>query len=260
MQYRLSRDKDAVDLLDKNRVDLAFIGDDKIEEWTDSGNIQSVEVADRVLTSSQFVLAGLATKAWEIPTQLGRGELLTVATSYPAVLAKFAVQNGLNLAVAVTPKGSCEAYVTAGDADLTFDIRSTGRTLKENGLVVYREGRTIKLNVCTNVTVCPVENVPLELSLQNITDTLLRRSIQAREGTAPASSFTARLFQDRNALKKKCFEEFGEFDDACLTGTRAQLIGEGTDLLTVMQVRLLKRGIGLVDVLKECVRRNKEKG
>ena len=56
-----------------------------------------------------------------------------IATSYPEILSKFLVENGVDATLAVIT-GSVEIAPAAGIADAIFDIVSSGGTLVSNGL------------------------------------------------------------------------------------------------------------------------------
>jgi phosphoribosyl-ATP pyrophosphohydrolase len=191
---------------------------------------------------------------WDIPLKLERGDLLTVTTSYPRTLETYAEYTGFNLKVNQTPRGSCEAYVVAGDSDLTFDIKSTGKTIKENGLKVYREGERVELRVFSSATSPNILPDTLGPRLGAITRKLVGRVM----GSYQIGSYTAKLLRDQNTLTKKYGEECAEFLQAMLRQVpdRHELVNEAADLFYVVQVALAKEGLGILDVLEEDIQRN----
>ena len=134
--YWLLRDADAIDLLSDQTLNLAFIGTDKLGELA----IDEIEVIETVYEQRnipQFVLAGLFDRIRDIPTKLAAKRPLSVATSYPNALARFASQSGLALNVTDTPKGSVEAYAKSKRVDLVFDIKQSGKTLTDNSQTLW---------------------------------------------------------------------------------------------------------------------------
>lgn len=63
---------------------------------------------------------------------------MTVATKYPETTRKVMAERGLEVKI-IALSGSVELAVTTGIADVIVDLVQTGRTLKENGLIVYEK-------------------------------------------------------------------------------------------------------------------------
>ncbi|MCA9331054.1 hypothetical protein KC957_03320 [Candidatus Saccharibacteria bacterium] len=141
-----------MELLSTGEADIAFLGDDKLAEWQADGRISDASVVDSVPQECRFVLAGPRSAVRTIPTQLGMGDLLTVATGYPGLLEAFARERGLNLVATYTPEGGCEGFAASGKTDLVFDIAQSGDTLRDNDLLVYREGSNLSLEVLDGVS------------------------------------------------------------------------------------------------------------
>jgi len=92
-----------------------------------------------------------------------------------------------------------------------------------------------------------------------VTDTLLRISatIAARRGTAPDTSYVARLLAGGVPLAaRKLGEEAVETVVAALSDDAAALTGEAADLLFHLLVLLEARGVPFADVLAELDRRD----
>ncbi len=221
-----------------------------------SGMVTNFNEIDSVPIDCSLVLAGSRTTVRTVPTQLGIGDLLTVATSYPRLLDEFARQNSLNLGVTYTPAGGCEAYAATGRVDLIFDIKQSGSTLKANDLLVYRETDKLSLKVLDQIEFAAEQEERLELELEQIALTYFKRIRSGR--TAKDPTFTEVLLTDQNALVKKFGEEWAELFQALLRRRKSkkEIVNESADLLFVLGLFLAKNGLRLTDVLEEDIARN----
>ncbi len=92
--------------------------------------------------------------------------------------------------------------------------------------------------------------------MANDTLNTLEATIRARRGADPATSYTAKLFARGTAkIAQKVGEEAVETVIAALSGDKAALIGEATDLVFHLLVLLADRGAGLDDVRAEIASR-----
>ena len=80
----------------------------------------------------------------------------------------------------------------------------------------------------------------------------LERTLAARKASAPAGSYSARLFSDAGLLASKIVEEAREL---CEAETRDHTIAEAADVLYFTLARLAKDGISLAEVESELDRR-----
>lgn len=236
---------------------MAFLGTDKLDEWKLDGRLERVDIVDSVPIDCRMVLAGPASSSRGIPTRLGMGDLLTVATSYPKLLGAFATKKGLNLVVTETPTGSCEAYAIRGRTDLVFDIKQSGKTLAENNLVVYREDEQLKLNVLSDAVIGEPNLDDMTVALRKIARTYIER-LRTASSEPYISSYTIELMRDPNKQIKKFGEEFAELLQALLIKpvNKSNIINESADLLYALQVMLARYGLNIIDVLDEDIRRN----
>ena len=89
----------------------------------------------------------------------------------------------------------------------------------------------------------------------------LAATIQARKGSDPESSWTAKLLA---AGPEKCAEKFGEEAVEAIIeavkGDRARLTSEAADVLYHLLVMLAARDVALADVLAELDRRQGTSG
>lgn len=87
--------------------------------------------------------------------------------------------------------------------------------------------------------------------------TSLWRVFDERKAVPSESSYTRRLFDDRNLLLKKLAEESSEVILAAKDKDRSQVVYESADLLYHLMVLLYDEGITMQDVYQELERRRK---
>ncbi|KAI8803444.1 histidinol dehydrogenase-domain-containing protein [Cladochytrium replicatum] len=83
----------------------------------------------------------------------------------------------------------------------------------------------------------------------------LAELLAARKSSAPAGSYTKRLFDDPSLLRAKIIEEAEELCDA---KTQEEVAWEAADLIYFALVRCVVSGVTLADVEKQLERRNKK--
>ena len=245
-RFWLLRDTDAADLLLQKQIDVAFIGSDKLGEYPLS-DIDVIGSRKQVANTPAFVLAGRADRVGDIPTKLGMNEPLSVATSYPAALKRFASKEKLALNVRWTPKGSVEAFAAAGLVDLIYDIRERGTTLRSNGLVVFREGEEVEVKAVKGLTIRP--DTSLSAQLEMIDNTIMDRL------GSPTGSYTSGLLSSKNSCRKKFGEESAEFLAATIGEDTDAVVSEGADLVQVMRLLAVLRGTTFLEILREDIQR-----
>jgi ATP phosphoribosyltransferase len=105
-------------------TDLGIVGKDILMEANES----IYELMDLKIGSCRLSLCGLEGR------ELPRGEMLRIATKYPDITAKYFLQKGQQVEI-IKLNGSVELAPLLGLSDFIIDIVSTGKTLKENGLL-----------------------------------------------------------------------------------------------------------------------------
>ncbi len=80
--------------------------------------------------------------------------------------------------------------------------------------------------------------------------------ITLRKENAPSGSYTKKLYEDSELLKRKLIEEAAEVITA---KTKNELIWECADLIYFLFVIMASKGVTLADIEKENARRNCEK-
>lgn len=95
-----------------------------------------------------------------------------------------------------------------------------------------------------------------EMPSQDIVDTLWK-VFEERKRSDSDSSYTCKLFRNRNLLLKKIGEEGTEVVIAAKDKDRAQLVYESADLLFHLMVLMYDEGISMKDVHQELERRRR---
>jgi len=119
-------------------VDMGIAGKDVLLEQEK----QLYEVVDLKFGKCRFAVAG-------IPSMKDGKKHLVVATKYPNVAKRYFAQKGQSVEI-IKQEGSVELAPLMGLSDVIVDIVETGKTLKENGLVVLEEIADISARLILN--------------------------------------------------------------------------------------------------------------
>jgi len=119
-------------------ADLGIVGKDTLLEE----NRDLYEVLDLQFGKCRFALAGLPEKKESLLQR-------KVATKYPDFTRRYFRRKGEPVEI-IKLNGSIELAPLTGLADTILDIVQTGRTLKENGLVVYENIRQLSARLVVN--------------------------------------------------------------------------------------------------------------
>jgi ATP phosphoribosyltransferase len=123
MRFILAKPMDVVTYVEHGVADLGIAGKDvMLEEERDV-----YEILDLKISKCYLAVAGL-------PNGRVNGVAPRVATKYPNVASSYFREQGEQVEI-IKLNGSIELAPLIGLADRIVDIVSTGRTLKENGLV-----------------------------------------------------------------------------------------------------------------------------
>lgn len=127
MELILVKAADVPIYVDYGAADLGIVGKDTLLEEKRA----LYEVLDLNFGKCRFALAGL-------PRKPGRYSFQRVATKYPRFAREFLQEKRQPFEV-IELTGSIELAPLTGLAEMIIDIVETGRTLRENGLVIYEE-------------------------------------------------------------------------------------------------------------------------
>lgn len=122
-RFMLAKPMDVTTYVEHGVADLGIAGKDvMLEEERDV-----YEVLDLQISQCYLAVAGL-------PDVTVKGAVTKIATKYPNIASSYYRENGEQVEI-IKLNGSIELAPLIGLADRIVDIVSTGRTLKENGLV-----------------------------------------------------------------------------------------------------------------------------
>ena len=119
-------------------ADIGVVGKDTLLETAAS----LYEVLDLEFGKCKFILAGLPDFDRDMTHY-------RVATKYPGVAKDYFQKKGQPVEI-IKLTGSIELAPLTGLADLIVDIMETGRTLRENGLVVFEEMHPLSARLVVN--------------------------------------------------------------------------------------------------------------
>ncbi|MCC5909291.1 MAG: ATP phosphoribosyltransferase [Clostridiaceae bacterium] len=127
LEVILLKAQDVPTYVEHGVVDMGIVGKDTLMEM----ERQLYEVLDLKFGKCKFSVAGRLME--------GNGKKhLRVATKYPNVAKKYFAEKGQSVEI-IRQEGSVELAPIMGLTDVIVDIVETGRTLKENGLVILED-------------------------------------------------------------------------------------------------------------------------
>lgn len=138
LRFILSKPVDVPTYVEHGVADVGIAGKDVLLEE----NRDIYEVLDLKISACYLAVAGL-------PDAKKRGVARKVATKYPRIASNYFREQGEQVEI-VKLNGSIELAPLIGLADRIVDIVSTGRTLKENGLVEYAKIMPITSRLIVN--------------------------------------------------------------------------------------------------------------
>lgn len=183
---------------------------------------------------------------------------LRIATSYPLQAIKYCVQRGYTIDLQALAEfgGGIEGKLVSDTFNAIVDLRSSGNTLRDNGLVVYDCFDTIQSGVvykqqptdCADILVDPWRIYAEAQTLRN-------RYQQSQEETeVPTRKSTVQLLMDGNKRRKNLGEETAELIAADALGI--DVATEAADVSFATKVIALANGISPIRALNVELMRN----
>ena len=239
--------------------DIGLTGSDSCEDYIASDN--SVQYQAFGAQMCRFVLLAPANKAATVRKQLDANKnYLAVATSFPKLLNKCAVDAGIKLAPTdITVSGSVEIMPRLFNVPLVADLVASGATAKANGLVEVKTLMDVYPALVIKTADKKSETDPTAYpGIARIDETLNQRRLQLNDQAV--NSYTLGLMRDSNKAGKKAGEEFGEvlmaiFGDGSVKDCESEI----ADLIYAQMVAAYsrKKPVSLSNIISILVERNK---
>jgi ATP phosphoribosyltransferase len=147
LQYVITRPMDIPVYVEYGACDIGFSGKDYLVEK--ESNVY--ELLDLKCGKCRLILATLKDEIEKVKNHYKQFGSIRVATSYPGIAEKYFDKKGIQAEI-VKLYGSVELAPVLGMADEILDLTSTGKTLKEHGLVEMEEVFTSTARVIANIT------------------------------------------------------------------------------------------------------------
>lgn len=142
LKFFLAKASDIPTYVEYGAADIGFVGKDTILE---EGR-KMYEVLDMGLGICKMCVAGPASAA----ELLRHGELIRVATKYPNIAKDYFYNKKHQTVEIIKLNGSIELAPILGLSEVIVDIVETGKTLRENGLVVLEDICDISARMVVN--------------------------------------------------------------------------------------------------------------
>ncbi|MDD4504191.1 MAG: ATP phosphoribosyltransferase [Clostridiaceae bacterium] len=126
VEFFLVKPSDVTVYVGSGAADIGIVGKDILMETQNSVN----EILDLKICSCRMVLAGPSEKKQVRPI------IRKIATKYPKIAAEYFNRKSESVEI-IKLDGSIELAPIVGLSDAIVDIVESGKTLKENGLIVY---------------------------------------------------------------------------------------------------------------------------
>lgn len=162
-RFFLSKASDVPTYVDHGVADIGIVGKDTIIEE----NREVYEVLDLGFGKCMMAVAGEPTKK----ELLEKGPFIRVATKYPLMAKQYFEKTQRNVEI-IKLHGSVELGPIVGLSDVIVDIVESGKTLKENGLVVLEEIVPLSARCIVNSASFKVKHEEIHALIKNIEKSL----------------------------------------------------------------------------------------
>ncbi|CDQ19254.1 ATP phosphoribosyltransferase [Halobacillus karajensis] len=164
IRVMMAKPMDVVTYVEYGAADISIAGKDVLLEQ----DRDVYEVLDLKISPCYVAVAGL-------PDQPMSRIAPKIATKYPKVASDYFREQGEQIEI-IPLNGSIELAPLIGLADRIVDIVSTGRTLKENGLVEYEKITTITSRLIVNPVSYRVKSTEIEEMVTKLSEVMERGS------------------------------------------------------------------------------------
>ncbi len=140
IRFLMVKPSDVPTYVDHGIADMGIAGKDTLLE----AGLSLYEMLDLKFGACRLCIAGYPDKERKITSTV-----LRVATKYPETAKRYYAEKGETIEV-IKLNGSVELAPMLGLSDVILDVVESGRTLKENGLVVLEEVGDISARLAVN--------------------------------------------------------------------------------------------------------------
>lgn len=165
VRYVLVKAVDVPVYVERGAVDIGIVGKDTIMEE----ERVCYEIADLNFGKCKFSVAAL--EGFEIDPS----KPLRVASKYTNVAKKYFLSKGMQVDM-IKLNGSVELAPLIGLSDVIVDIVETGRTLKENGLVVIEDMHDISARIIANKVSFKIKNDRIKKIMKDLDELIAKES------------------------------------------------------------------------------------
>lgn len=165
IRYFLVKAHDCLTYVNHGAADIGIVGKDTIMEYGGS----FYEMLDLHCGICRFVLAGLTGQ-----NPLQKTGHIRIGSKYPNVTKEYFASIGRDVEI-IRIEGSVELSPLVGLSDGIVDIMETGKTLKENGLVVYDEVAPVSARVIVNPASYKLKDKEVKAVLKDLEEAVKRR-------------------------------------------------------------------------------------
>lgn len=154
--YGFLKSGDMAEAVDKRIIDVGFAGSDKLDEATLAGELSPrIGRIACIDAGCSLIVAGTVEAILKPDMQ--------IATSYPLQAKEWLDQNGYtDISIPTfTPKGKVEAYIGLGFADAIVDIRESGESLVQNGILYWKPIQNVTTDLVYIPRLAMAANKPL---------------------------------------------------------------------------------------------------
>lgn len=162
-RFFLSKASDVPTYVDHGVADIGIVGKDTIIEE----NRDVYEVLDLGFGKCKMAVAGEPEKK----ALLESGQLIRVATKYPLIAKQYFDKTQRNVEI-IKLHGSVELGPIVGLSDVIVDIVESGKTLKENGLVVLEDIEPLSARCIVNSASYKVKHEEISTLIKQIEKSL----------------------------------------------------------------------------------------
>lgn len=167
LKFFLAKASDIPTYVEYGAADIGFVGKDTILE---EGR-KMYEVLDLGLGKCKVCVAGPASAA----NLLRHGGLIRVATKYPNIAKDYFYNKKHQTVEIIKLNGSIELAPILGLSEVIVDIVETGKTLRENGLVVLEDICDISARMVVNEVSMKMEHERISVIIKELKDYLYNK-------------------------------------------------------------------------------------